>query len=463
MAVPDPAPEARTPPPGGWRTFSHALINTAVASLTTNFIWFAVVFWVYLETRSILATGILGGAYMLALALCSMWFGSLVDRFRKLFVMRLSAWCSVVAFVTGCAIFFLIPADSLLALGGPWFWIFTLVLLAGCVVEMLRGLALSTLVTLLVPVERHANANGLVGTVQGLAFIVTSVFSGISIGTLGMGPTMLIATALTALPLTHLFLLRIPEPEIVPDPNRSAIDFRGGMAAMRAVPGLFGLILFSMFNNLVSGAHMALIDPYGLTLFSVEIWGIVFGLAGTGFIVGGALVARFGLGSNPVRTMLLAVAVLGVVGSVLALRDWPWLFIGGIWTFMLLMPAIEAAEQTVIQKVVPFEKQGRVFGIAMTFEAAAAPITSFLIAPIAEFWLVPYIENGAGQERWAWLLGEGEGRGIAFVFFWAGLLVLLAALAAFGTKTYRTLVRSFRAAGSGPAGPGPTEPAPVTP
>lgn len=441
-------------PPGGWRTFVHVLVNTGVAGLTTNFLWFALVFWVYLETSSILATGILGGAYMILLALCSMWFGSLVDRHRKRAVMLVSAWFSMVAFVVGCGIFFAVPADRLLALDGPWFWVFTLVLLAGCVVELLRSLALSTTVTLLVPPERHANANGLVGTVQGMSFIVTSVFSGISIGFFGMGTTMLIAVALTAIPVAHLHLLRIPEPEIAHDPNRSAIDFRGGWVAMLAVPGLVGLVLFTTFNNLSSGVYMALLDPYGLTMFPVEVWGIVFGVAGTGFLVGGAIVARWGLGSNPVRTMLVLVVLLGLLGATLTLREWPWLFVGGIWLFMLMMPAIEAAEQTVIQRVVPYEKQGRVFGLAMTFEAAAAPVTSFLIAPVAQFWIVPYMREGSGQETWGWLLGEGESRGIALIFFWAGIATALIAAAAILTPTYRTLTRSYaRAVPAEPATP----------
>ncbi|MFV0433257.1 MAG: MFS transporter [Leucobacter sp.] len=437
------APVAPSPPTGGWRTFVQVLLNTAVAGLTTNFLWFAVVFWVYLETKSVLATGLLGGAYMLLLAICSMWFGSLVDRYRKRDVMLVSAWCSMIAFVIGCVIFFTVPAASLLNLGGPWFWIFTLVLLAGCVVELLRGLALSTTVTLLVPTERHANANGLVGTVQGLSFIVTSVFSGISIGFFGMGVTMLIAVALTALPIVHLHLLRIPEPEIAHDPNRSAVDFRGGWIAMTTVPGLLGLVLFSTFNNLGAGVYMALLDPYGLNMFPVEIWGTVFGIAGTGFILGGALVAKWGLGKNPVRTMLVLVALMGVLGAVFTLREWGWLFIAGIWVFMAMMPAVEAAEQTVIQKVVPFEKQGRVFGLAMTFEASAAPIVSFLIAPVAEFWVLPYMDAATGQATWGWLLGEGESRGIALIFLWTGLgLAVLAALALL-TPTYRQLVRSF--------------------
>lgn len=430
----------------GWRTFIHVMLNTAVAGLTTNFLWFAVIFWIYLETRSILAVGVLSGSYMLLLAACSMWFGSLVDRYRKRRVMLISAWFSLIAFAIGCAVFFTVPEETLLNLGGPWFWILILVLLAGCVVELLRSLALSTTVTLLVPAPKHANANGLVGTVQGLSFIVTSVFSGISIGFLGMGTTMLIAFVLTALPIAHLHLLKIPEPEIAHDPERSAVDFRGGWIAMLAVPGLLGLIFFTTFNNLASGAYMALLDPYGLEMFSVETWGIVFGVAGTGFIVGGAIVAKKGLGQNPVRTMLVLVAALGVLGSLLTIREWPVLFIAGIWVFMMMMPAIEAAEQTVIQRVVPFEKQGRVFGLAMTFEATAAPITSFLVAPIAEFWIVPYMGSETGSQDWGWLLGEGESRGIALIFFWTGIITTAIALLALLTPTYRTLVRSYSAA-----------------
>ncbi|RGE22513.1 MFS transporter [Leucobacter sp. wl10] len=438
------------------RAFLHVLVNTAVANLTTNFLWFAVVFWVYLETRSILATGVLGGAYMILIAFCSMWFGSLVDRLRKQRVMLVSAWSSLAAFVIGTVMFFTVPSAALLDLGAPWFWLFTLVLLAGCVVEQLRNLALSTTVTLLVPVERHANANGLVGTVQGLAFIATSVFSGFSVGLLGMGATMLIATVAVAVPIVHLHLLSIPEPEIVQDPGRSAVDFKGGMAAMLAVPGLFALVIFTMLNNLGGGVFMALLDPYGLEMFPVEIWGLAFGAASTGFIAGGAVVAKWGLGRNPIRTMLLLVVVLGLLGAVFTVRERPWLFIGGIWLFMAMMPAVEAAEQTVIQRVVPYEKQGRVFGLAMTFEAAAAPITSFLIAPIAEFWVVPYMAGPPGADTWGWLLGEGQSRGIALIFLWSGIAMMLLAVGAMLTRSYRRLSRSFAestaSAGSGTPG-----------
>ena len=82
------------------------------------------------------------------------------------------------------------------------------------------------LVTLLVPEERHANANGLVGTVQGIAFIITSVFSGLSVGPLGMGWTLLIAIVATAIAGVHLLLLRIPEEQPAASVGRG-VDLRG--------------------------------------------------------------------------------------------------------------------------------------------------------------------------------------------------------------------------------------------
>ena len=345
----------------------------------------------------------------------------------------------------------------MLDLEGACFWLFAGVILGGAVVENLRNIALSTTVTLLVPTERHANANGLVGTVQGLAFLVTSVFSGLSIGLLGMGWTLVIAIIFTGVALVHLLTLRVAEEMPERDPEAKLVDFRGAAGAIRAVPGLFALIIFSTFNNLIGGVYMALMDPYGLTLFPVELWGIILGITATGFMVGGGIVAAKGLGRNPIRTMLLLVALMGLLGALFTIRDWWWLYLVGIWLYMCLIPPVEAAEQTVIQKVVPFERQGRVFGAAAAIEVSAAPLTAFLIAPIAEFWIIPLMESDRGQQDWGWLVGDGLGRGIALVFVFSGLVMVVAALLAFTTKSYRTLSKQYAIAPETPA----EEPAPL--
>ena len=439
-------------PDAGRRAFLGVLVNTAAANVTTSYLWFALTFWVFLETRSVLATGIIGGAYMLLLALFAMLFGTVVDRHRKHRVMVVSGVVTLVAFLLAGALWLALPESALLDLGGPWFWIFSAVVLGGAVVENMRNIALSTTVTLLIPGERRANANGLVGTVQGLSFVVTSVFSGLSVGQLGMGWTLAIAIALTLVALVHLFTIRIPEkrPESTGE-RQPAVDVRGAVRAVRASPGLFALLIFSTFNNLIGGVYLALMDPYGLQLFTVEAWGLVLGVTATGFIIGGALVAKFGLGRNPIRTMLLIVIGMGVLGAAFTLRDWWWLYGVGIWVYMALIPAVEAAEQTVIQKVVPFETQGRVFGFAAAFESASAPITAFLIAPIAQFVIIPYMDGPDGSATWGWLLGDGIGRGIALVFVFAGLIMVVVGAGAFLTRSYRVLSARYQAAPADPA------------
>ena len=429
------------------RAFANVLVNTLIANVTTSFLWFALTFWVYIETQSVLATGIIGGAYMLFVAIFAMVFGTIVDRHRKHAVMVLSSVISAVAFGIAGVLYMWQPESELLNLGGPWFWLFSGVILFGGVIEQLRNIALSTTVTLLIDEDKRANANGLVGTVQGLAFLVTSVFSGLSIGFLGMGWTLVIAIVAMGLTFVHLLFVRIPESEPQPDPDApSALDFRGSVRAIRLAPGLFALIVFSTFNNLIGGVYMALMDPYGLTLFSAQVWGFALAFASTGFLIGGAMVAKFGLGKRPVRTLLLVVMAMGLLGAVFMLREWWPLYVIGMWFYMMLVPPAEAAEQTVIQKVVPYQRQGRVFGVAAAMEAAAAPITAFLIAPIAEFWVIPYMETAPGQQQWGWLLGDGDARGIALICLFAGIIMVIVGGLAFFTRSYRKLTELYATA-----------------
>ena len=71
------------------------------------------------------------------------------------------------------------------------------------------------------------------------------------------------------------------------------------------------LILLAAFNNLLVGVFMALMDAYGLSLVSVETWGLLWGLISLSFIAGGLVVAKVGLGSNPLRVILPATSSTG--------------------------------------------------------------------------------------------------------------------------------------------------------
>jgi DHA3 family multidrug efflux protein-like MFS transporter len=428
------------------RSFVGLLANTLIANVTTSFLWFALVFWVYLETRSVLANALLGGAYMLLVAVMAVPFGSWVDRKRKKQVMVVATTVTAVAFAAALVFFLVVPTAHILAVGGVAFWVFSSLVLIGAVVESARAITLSTCVTLLVDEPERAKANGQVGLVNGLGYAITSVFSGLAVGMLGMQVTMWIAVGLTIASLVHLLTVSIPEPEVLhPDGLPKPVDFAGAFQAMIAVPGLTALVLFSTFNNLLGGAFMALLDPYGLTLVSVEVWGVLWGVLSFGFMVGSVWVARKGLGTKPLRALLLANVAMWSIAAVFTIRESIWLLAVGVLIYMALVPVAEAAEQTVLQKVVPYAKQGRVFGLAQAVEVAAAPLTTFAIGPIAEFVIIPYMNTDAGRAQFGLLLGEGQARGIALVFLIAGFLGLILTLGAFATKSYRWLTERYEA------------------
>ncbi len=86
----------------------------------------------------------------------------------------------------------------------------------------------------------------------------------------------------------------------------------------------------------------------------------------------------------------------------------------GMLVWMSMMPIIEAAEQTVLQRVVPFDHQGRVFGFAQTIENAASPLTAFMIGPLAQYVFIPTMRDGGTGADWigGWF-GVGSERGLA--------------------------------------------------
>jgi DHA3 family multidrug efflux protein-like MFS transporter len=136
---------------------------------------------------------------------------------------------------------------------------------------------MSTAVTLLIPADRRDRANGLVGTASGISFLVTSVISGILVGLAGMLYVLILAIAATAASIGHVSTLHIPADGVAAGAGQPRkIDIRGTLAVVGAVPGLFALILFAAINNVLGGVLMALMDAYGLSLVSVQVWGLLW-------------------------------------------------------------------------------------------------------------------------------------------------------------------------------------------
>lgn len=429
-------------------TFHAAVANSLAAFVTNTFVWFAVTFWVYLETRSVVATAVMAGVYTATVAVSGVFLGSLVDRYPKKTVMLLSSVGSLLLYGVAGAVYLASSPETLADPSNRVLWLFIVLTLFGAIAGNVRSIALSTLVTLLVPEEGRDKANGLVGTANGVAFLAASVFSGLAVGSLGMFWVLVVAVGLTLLVLGHLWTLALPtRAPSLPGANTDRVDLRGTIAAVGLVPGLFGLIFFQSFNNFLGGIFMALMDAYGLQLVSVQVWGLLWGFLSLGFIVGGLIVAKRGLGRSPLRTLFLANVAMWSISSVFTLQASVVLLTVGLFVWLCLMPVVEATEQTILQNLIPPERQGRVFGFAQSVEQAASPITAFVIGPVAQFIFIPFMTTGAGVGLIGGWFGTGPDRGLALLFTVAGLVGLGVTLLAMRSRSYRVLSRRMQAQG----------------
>lgn len=428
------------------RPFHHLLVNNLIANITNFTVWFAITFWIFLETQSVFATGMIAGIYLVLTGALGIWFGSLVDHHRKRSMMLVSSLVSLAIYTAALGAYALDPGIRVAATTSITLWLFVLLTMLGVIVGNIRMIALPTLVTLLVPVDRRDKANGLVGMVSGIGFLTTSAISGFLVAWGGMVATLAFAILFSLLAALHLLFVPVDEPRDTSEhdaPRR--IDLAGTFRIVRAIPGLFALILFAAFNNLLGGVFMALMDAYGLSLMKVEQWGLLWAFVSCAFILSGALIARTGLGANPVRTLLLVNLIVWAVAALFTVQSSILLLTVGCFIWLFLGPYAEAAEQTTLQKVVPFERQGRVFGFAQSVEQAASPLTAFLIAPLTQFIFVPLMTSGAGADLIGDWYGRGAERGIAIVFTITGALGVIATIAAFRSQSYRQISGAYTA------------------
>lgn len=430
-----------------FKPFHQILANNLVANITNFTVWFALTFWIFIETRSVFATGMVAGVYLVFTAAFGIWLGSIVDHNAKKLVMMGSSVVSAAFYTASLAMVFLEPEGAFTDPYGWYLWAFVFLIMLGVIAGNIRSIALPTLVTILIPEDERDKANGLVGMVTGIGFLTTSVISGFLVAWGGMLATLVLALVLTLVAFAHLLFVHIdegrPEPVEGEETEPKRVDLKGTIAVVAAVPGLFALIFFATFNNFLGGVFMALLDAYGLSLVSVQVWGLLFGALSCAFIISGIVISKVGLGRNPLRTLLLVNLATWTACCFFTIQPSIWLLAAGCLVWMFLGPFAEAAEHTTLQKVVPLERQGRVFGFAQSVEQSASPLTAFLIGPLTQFVVIPFMTDGAGADSLGSWFGTGPDRGIALVFTIAGIIGVIVTLIAMNSPQYRQLSRAY--------------------
>lgn len=427
-------------------TFFKLLWVALLVVTTTNFVWFALTFWAFLTTKSVISTSTMAGLFLVIAMMSGFWFGSIVDHNKKKYAMIGSSIATLLFFTAWLLFFYITPLSVFSSVKNIGLWIFVILLLCGTIVWNIYSIAIPTLIWLLVPEENRAKANWMFWTMIWIAFWITSVASWLVLAYWWMITVLIISVISTIISIIALSLIPIPEKKIIhgiDDGTQNKIDIKWTIKVVKNIPWLFALIFFTTFNNFLGWVFFALMDAYWLSLVSVQVWWILWGLLSFGFILGWLYIAKKWLGVNPLRTLFRNNIITWTVCIFFTIQ--PSLILLIIWLFiwMFFFPFIEAIEQTILQKVVPEARLGRVLWFAKSVEQSASPITAFFIGPIAQLIFIPFMTTWKGVELiWDWFW-TGIGRGIALVFISVGIIWLIITILAMRSNSYKLLSESY--------------------
>jgi DHA3 family multidrug efflux protein-like MFS transporter len=122
--------------------FHRILVNNLLANITNFTAWFAITFWVFLETGSVFATGMIAGIFLTFTGVLGIWLGALVDHHGKTEVMAGSSLASFAFYALSFALMQAAPAGAFANPYGAWLWILVVLVMGGVIAGNIRSIAL---------------------------------------------------------------------------------------------------------------------------------------------------------------------------------------------------------------------------------------------------------------------------------------------------------------------------------
>jgi predicted MFS family arabinose efflux permease len=363
--------------------FERLWLGLSISYLGDQFTIIALLWFVLQLTGSGAAVGLVILCFDLPGVVTGSIFGRLLDRYQPRLVMGVDNLARAVIIAT-------IP--TLYALGSLQLWhIFALTLLAGAL-SPATTTGVRVLVPHLVDDGDLDRANALTATSLQFSYLVGPVVAGFAVASLG-GPWALFIDAFSFL-LMGLLALTLPAISREPRVTQHAAANRwlgfGALFSLRYVPALTFLSLVFFFSY---GPLEAALPVYSSEVLHANAGG--YGLLWTGFGVGafaGVLtLTRLARRWRP----SIALPMIAVLWGALLL---PLYFIRALPLAMLFLGVAGASwapytpmETTLLQRLVPAEIRGQVFGARHSLVVAAAPLGAALGGVLLQYLSAPLV------------------------------------------------------------------------
>lgn len=422
--------------PTGTPAFVIIWLGQVVSIFGSAMTWFAFTIWAW-ETSGKATPLALVGFFSTGLTvLFSPVAGALVDRWNRQRVMMFSDLATGMSTV---AVLLLYVTDSL------QIWhLYVAATFAGAF-QAFQFPAYLAAVTMMLPKEQYARAEGIVWLAQSAATALAPPLAALLLGVIDIDGIMIIDVITFLAAIGTLLLVHIPQPVTTAAGRRGQgslwQESLYGFRYILARPSLLSLQLVFLGCNLLDTFSYVVFSPMILarTGDNEMALGSVQSADALGGIVGGALLSLWGGPKRRIHGVLIGWVLVNLLGILpMGLGRIVGIWAGASFLSTFFTPLINGSDQAIWQTKVAPDVQGRVFATRLMLSQISIPVAMLLGGPLADLVFEPaMMPGGALAGTFGGLVGTGAGAGMALMLVLCGVLGALVSVGAYAFRTVR--------------------------
>ena len=413
-------------------------IGQIISVLASSMTGFGLSIWMYKQTESATAMGLMQVAYIVPFLILSPIAGVMVDRYSRKLMMMVSDLAAVVG--TG---FLLV----MYATGHLQFWHLYITAVLNGLGNTFQWPAYSAAISTMVPKEQYGRANGLMSLMEAGPGILAPMLAGVILAIPninGMVWILAIDVITFFIAIGALLIVHVPQPEkTIEGQKESGSIWREAAYGFKYIfsrPSLLGLQMVFFAGNLFAGIQWTLLTP--MVLARTDQNSLIFGSVQTagaiGGVAGGLIMSAWGGTKKKVHGVLAGHFLVGISGMLLGIGTGLPLWIPAIILVNLLVPWINGSNQAIWQAKVAPDVQGRVFSARRLIAWFSNPLTPIIGGTLADFVMEPAMKTSSGlSQAFSWLVGTGPGAGMGLLTVFACLGVALTGLTGYFIRPIR--------------------------
>ncbi len=422
--------EAHGKKPAGMKAFIVIWLGQLISVLASSMTGFALSIWMYQQTESATAMGLVQVCFITPFLIMSPFAGVMVDRYNRKLMMMVSDFTAVLA----TALILILHLS-----GNLQFWHLYIAAVLNGIGNTFQWPAYSAAVGTMVAKEQLGKVNGMMSLVEAGPGVVAPLLAGMLLPVIGLTGILTIDIFTFFMAIGALLVIFVPQPQRTEEGQKAQGNMLKeaafGFRYIFARPSLLGLQMLFFAGNLFSGVAFTVMAPMILarTNQNALMFGTVQTAGAIGAVVGGIAMSAWGGFKRRIHGVLASWIWFGLfsaclVGTGFGLPVW----VAGAALGELAIPLMNGSNQVIWQAKVAPDLQGRVFSSRRLIAWFTNPVSPIIGGTMADFVLEPAMRAGGFlPDTFGWLVGTGPGSGMGLLMLICGVLISLVGVAGY--------------------------------